>query len=162
MAGPRLHNARVRTRPNVSGGDPVAERFPAGGHCSGRGNTFYVGSIPTGDIFRGDVRTGEGAVLVDAPAGRSAIGLKYDTRSGLLFVAEGKTLYVVQSQLKQIAVLRLDSDLSARTIADMINSPLFDVPTTIARFGNALYAVNARFTTPPMPDTEYDVIRVSR
>ena len=35
-----------------------------------------------------------------------------------------------------------------------------DVPTTIARKGGFLWAVNARFTTPPTPDTEYDVVRV--
>jgi hypothetical protein len=34
------------------------------------------------------------------------------------------------------------------------------VPTTIAAFGDALYAVNARFDTPPTPDTDYDVVRV--
>ena len=34
-----------------------------------------------------------------------------------------------------------------------------DVPTTIASFGNALYAVNARFTTPPAPTTTYNIVR---
>ena len=38
----------------------------------------------------------------------------------------------------------------------------FDVPTTAARFGNSLYAVNARFSTPPTPTTEYQVVRVTR
>jgi hypothetical protein len=45
-----------------------------------------------------------------------------------------------------------------RTISDED----FDVPTTIARVGKSLYAPNARFTTPPTPDTEYDVVRVRR
>ena len=31
---------------------------------------------------------------------------------------------------------------------------------TLAGFGNALYAVNARFGTPPTPDTAYDLVRV--
>jgi G:T-mismatch repair DNA endonuclease (very short patch repair protein) len=31
----------------------------------------------------------------------------------------------------------------------------FDVPTTIDEFGKRLYAVNARFTTPPTADTDY-------
>jgi hypothetical protein len=34
------------------------------------------------------------------------------------------------------------------------------VPTTIAAFGHALYVVNARFGTPPTPDTQYEVVRV--
>jgi len=71
----------------------------------------------------------------------------------------GKTLYVVQNQLNRIAVIELDSDFSAGTIERTITSPLFRVPTTVAAFGNALYVVNARFGTPPTPDTEYEVVR---
>ncbi len=73
---------------------------------------------------------------------------------------QGKTLYVVQNQLNQIAVIKLNSDFSAGTIQTVITSSLFRVPTTIARFGSALYAVNARFDTVPTPDTEYEVVRV--
>jgi sugar lactone lactonase YvrE len=53
------------------------------------GGRFYVGSIPSGDIYRGNVRTGQGSVFVDAPAGRQAIGLKIDR--GRIFVAGGPT-----------------------------------------------------------------------
>jgi hypothetical protein len=59
-------------------------------------------------------------------------------------------------------VVELNPDLTAGTIVDTITSSSFDVPTTIARFGNALYAVNARFTTPPSPSTEYSVVQVTR
>ena len=45
-----------------------------------------------------------------------------------------------------------------RTITD----PAFDVPTTVDDFGKSLYVVNARFTTTPTPDTEYNVVRVHR
>lgn len=276
---------------------PLPNGFQPEGIASGRGNTFYVGSIPTGAVYRGDVRSGEGEVLVPAQEGRSAIGLKYDSRSGLLFVSggntgfayvydgktganvaeiqlsttpsfindvvitkdaayftnsfqpvfyrvplarhgglppaptseeiplggdfqfipdafnsngiaatpngrsliivnssegalykvdpvtgdatridlgggsvpngdglllQGKTLYVVQNQLNQIAVVRLKSDFTSGSIVNTITSELFRVPTTIARFGNSLYAVNARFGTPPTPDTEYEVVRVPR
>jgi outer membrane protein assembly factor BamB len=54
-----------------------------------KGPTFYVGSIPTGAIYRGDVRTGSGDVLVPPQPGRAAIGLK--VRRGLLWVAGGPT-----------------------------------------------------------------------
>lgn len=271
--------------------------FQPEGIASGSGTTFYVGSIPTGAIYRGDVKTGTGAILVHAQEGRSAIGLKYDPRTGLLFVAggatgmafiyngetgenvaeiqlstepsfindvvitndavyftdsfapviykiplgedgqlpddpevitlplsgdyqfvaggfnangidalpngkaliivnsttgslylvdsttgeatlidlnggsvpagdgillRGKTLYVVQNQLNQVAVIKLGSDYTSGEIVDLITSPLFRVPTTIAAFGNTLYVVNARFGTPPTPDTDYDVVRVPR
>ncbi|HSI81797.1 MAG TPA: hypothetical protein VK919_14225 [Solirubrobacterales bacterium] len=54
-----------------------------------RGNSFYVGSIPTGAIYRGNLRTGEGSILVPGEEGRSAIGLSL--RRGVLFVAGGAT-----------------------------------------------------------------------
>jgi sugar lactone lactonase YvrE len=52
--------------------------------------TFFVGSIPTGAVYRGDVRTGAGQVLVEPQQGRAAIGLKV-SRDGRLFVAGGPT-----------------------------------------------------------------------
>jgi sugar lactone lactonase YvrE len=52
------------------------------------GTQFYVGSIPSGRIYRGDLRTGESSELV-AEQGRRAIGLKVDR--GRLFVAGGPT-----------------------------------------------------------------------
>ena len=276
---------------------PLPNGFQPEGIASGNGTTFYVGSIPTGAVYRGDLQTGEGELLVPAQAGRSSIGLKYDARTGLLFVAggmtgkafiydgqtganvadiqltalpsfindvvvtrdaayftnsfqpelyrvplanngelppvptseaiplggdyqftpgafnangiaatpdgktliivnsvdgalynvdpetgiatridlggasvvngdgillQGKTLYVVQNFFNQIAVVDLNSDFSSGTIVDTISSSNFRIPTTIARFGDSLYAVNARFDTPPTPDTEYEVVRVAR
>ena len=72
----------------------------------------------------------------------------------------GKTLYVVQNQLNQVAVIKLSSGYTSGEIVDLLTSPNFRVPTTIAAFGNTLYVVNARFGTPPTPDTDYDVVRV--
>jgi sugar lactone lactonase YvrE len=54
------------------------------------GNFIYVGSIPTGAVYRADITTGAGSVLVPAQEGRAAIGLKVDGR-GRLFVAGGAT-----------------------------------------------------------------------
>jgi sugar lactone lactonase YvrE len=59
------------------------------GIAIGQGTTFYVGSIPTGAIYRGDLRTGAGAPFIDGVAGRAAIGVDYDR--GRLFVAGGNT-----------------------------------------------------------------------
>jgi sugar lactone lactonase YvrE len=55
-----------------------------------RGNTFYVGSIPTGAVFRGNLRTGSGSVLVTGRSGRAAIGIEVDNRNRI-FVAGGPT-----------------------------------------------------------------------
>jgi sugar lactone lactonase YvrE len=51
---------------------------------------FYVGSIPTGAVYKGDLRSGEGEVLVEGREGRAAIGLKVDRRRRL-FVSGGPT-----------------------------------------------------------------------
>jgi sugar lactone lactonase YvrE len=53
------------------------------------GEQFYVGSIPTGAVYRGSLRTGQGAILVQPQTGRAAIGMKIDR--GRLFVAGGNT-----------------------------------------------------------------------
>jgi sugar lactone lactonase YvrE len=53
-------------------------------------DTFFVGSIPTGAIYRGSLRSGTGAVLVKGGSGRAAIGLAVDG-GRRLFVAGGPT-----------------------------------------------------------------------
>ncbi|MET4592540.1 hypothetical protein [Arthrobacter sp. 754] len=64
----------------------------AEGIAAGRGTTFYAGDLGTGDIFRGDIRTGKAKLFIDAPNdGRAAVGMKADTRNNLLFVAGGAT-----------------------------------------------------------------------
>jgi hypothetical protein len=55
-----------------------------------RGEFIYVGSIPTGAVYRADITTGTGSVLVPPQAGRASIGLKVDGR-GRIFVAGGGT-----------------------------------------------------------------------
>jgi len=55
-----------------------------------RGDFIYVGSIPSGAVYRADITTGTGSVLVPARAGRASIGLKVDSR-GRIFVAGGGT-----------------------------------------------------------------------
>jgi sugar lactone lactonase YvrE len=71
---------------------PSSIQLPAGfrpeGIVIGGGTTFYVGSIGTGAIYRGDLRTGEGAVF--ATPGGAAIGLAIDNKQQL-FVAGGPT-----------------------------------------------------------------------
>jgi sugar lactone lactonase YvrE len=263
--------------------------FQPEGIAAGDGTTFYAGSIPTGAIYRGDLRTGQGAVFIAGVAGRAATGLKadhgrlyvsgavtgkafvYDANTGALLkeyqlaagsdptfindvvvtgsgayftdssraviyrvpkdlgaaqtitlsgdfqlaagfnlngidatpngktllavqsntgklftispttgathaidlhgatvangdgiLLQGKTLFVVRNQNNQIAVVRLASHLASGTVKRTITNANFDVPTTIARHGDRLYAVNARFTTPPTPATTYTVVQVKR
>jgi len=71
---------------------PATIALPRGFQPEGiaiRANTFYVGSIPTGSIYRGNLRTGTGSVFIQR-TGRAAIGVEIDNRSRL-FVAGGPT-----------------------------------------------------------------------
>ena len=79
---------------------------------------------------------------------------------GLLL--RGKTLYVVQNRLNRVAVVELSADYTSGTLTRFITEPFasnpqLQVPTTIAAFGNSLYAVTAGFA-PPNPDF---VVRMS-
>src|ERR687887_1585160 len=56
----------------------------------GKGTTFYVGSVANGAIFRGNLRTGTGAILVAGASGKSATGIELDNRNRL-FVAGAAT-----------------------------------------------------------------------
>jgi sugar lactone lactonase YvrE len=56
----------------------------------GKGTTFYVGSVANGAIFRGNLRTGTGAIFVPGAAGKSATGIELDNRNRL-FVAGAST-----------------------------------------------------------------------
>jgi hypothetical protein len=49
----------------------------------GRATTFYVGSLGDGQVYAGDLRTGEGRVLVPGSPGRTAVGLVVDRRNRL-------------------------------------------------------------------------------
>ncbi|WP_193616559.1 superoxide dismutase [Goekera deserti] len=70
---------------------PLPAGFQPEGITSGPGTTFYVGSRTTGAIYRGDLRTGEGAVLVPGATGEAAIGTEYDPATGRLWVAGGNS-----------------------------------------------------------------------
>jgi sugar lactone lactonase YvrE len=272
---------------------PLPNGFQPEGIAVGKGDTFYVGSIPTGAVYAGSLRTGTGSVLVPGATGHAATGLKYDhgrlwvsgagtgkafvysartgaflnelqlatsagptfindvvvtrraayftdsnrpviykvskswagspgavtpitltgdyqlvagfnlngidatpsgrtlltvqSATGKLFTIDpktgatklidlggaslpngdgillhGRTLYVVQNQLNKIAVVNLNHSLTRGVVTREITDSDFDVPTTIAKFGKWLYAVNARFGTASGPDATYQVVQVRR
>jgi hypothetical protein len=65
---------------------PLQEGFQPEGIARGVGHTFYTGSLNGGAIFRGDLRSGQVEMIAE-PGARMAVGMKFDSRSGLLFVA---------------------------------------------------------------------------
>jgi sugar lactone lactonase YvrE len=115
------------------------------------GHTLLVVNSTSGLLYRVDAATGA-ATVVDLGGASLSAG------DGLLL--RGFTLYVVRNRLNQIVEVQLDPDLASGEVVSTLTDPDFDVPTTVTFAAGSLYAVNARFTTPPTPTTEYDVVKV--
>src|SRR3954467_14127948 len=83
----------------------------------------YVGSIATGSVWKGNLRSGQGEGLVPAHTGRAAVGLKV-ARGRRLFVAGGMTGkgYVYDA--------RTGGDLAEYTLAPAGQSFINDVVVT--------------------------------
>lgn len=61
------------------------------GITAGRGTTVFAGSLATGAIWKADVRTGVGRILVPGVEGNGAVGVEYEARRNRLWVAGGPT-----------------------------------------------------------------------
>jgi sugar lactone lactonase YvrE len=124
--------------------------FNANGIVATPQGQLLVVNSALGLLYRVDPVTGV-ATQVDLGAALVTAG------DGLLL--EGQTLYVVRNRLNEVVAIELEPDFTAGVVAETITNVAFDVPTTLTRFGGALYTVNARFGTPPTPETTYDVVR---
>ncbi|MDQ0748304.1 sugar lactone lactonase YvrE [Streptomyces africanus] len=109
--------------------------------------------VNAGQLYRVDLRTGHAVkiALEGAP----------DVAGGDGLVRLGRTLYVVQNRLNKVTVWYLDRKAITATLTRTITDPRFDVPTTAARYGDRLYLVNARFTSPQTPETTFNAVAVS-
>ena len=118
------------------------------------GKTLVLVQSNTGKLFTADPNTGVTEEIVLA-AGESV-------RQGDGILLAGHTLYVVQNRMNVIAKIQLDDHLMSGTVVSRTGNPNFDVPTTIARFGHRLYAVNARFGIANPGSAEYTVVGLPR
>jgi hypothetical protein len=131
----------------------VPDAFNANGiEATPNGKALIIVNSTTGGLYRVEPLSGV-ATQIDLGGDSVTNG------DGLLL--RGRTLYVVRNQNNQIAIVELAPGLGSGEIAGTLANPNFDTPTTVAAFGNALYAVNARFNTTPTPDTTYSIVRVA-
>jgi hypothetical protein len=137
----------AKARPKVVS---LPDGFQPEGIATRGANDFFVGSIPTGDIFKGDLRIADSDddPFIDAPDGRSAIGLSL--RNGVLFVAGGETGqgYAYDARTgDDLGAFQLTTDesfvndvVATRTAAyftDSVNQRLYKVPIEGSRdFGD--------------------------
>lgn len=117
------------------------------------GHGLIVVSSTPGKLYQVSLKTGHATEIALSGASDVVNG------DGLFRI--GRTLYVVQNRLNRISVFDLDVRATTATLRRTITDPRFDVPTTAARFGNRLYLVNARFTSPQTPDTTFTAVAVS-
>lgn len=117
------------------------------------GRGLLVVQSNTGLLFRVDPGTGA-TTQVDLG------GETVPNGDGIL--VRGRTLFVVQNQLNQVAVVRLDRRGTEGTVVERVTDPRFDVPTTVASFAGRLYLPNARFGTEPTPETTYTAVAIPR
>ncbi|MDN4610478.1 SMP-30/gluconolactonase/LRE family protein [Arthrobacter burdickii] len=113
-----------------------------------RGRTLIVAHSTNEALYTVDPATGASA-LIETDALPNVDGI----------LAKGDTLYAVQNRCNVVSRIDLSKDLSTGEVEDVIGSDAFNVPTTVALFGNTLALANAKFG---VPDPEgYEVVTVS-
>ena len=141
----------VETVPLSGDWEQVAGFNANGIEASHHGKWLVVVNTMVGKLYRVDPETGD-AVAIDLG------GQSVSNGDGLRF--HGGRLYVVRNMLNQIVALDLSADLTSGTVVDTLTNPNFNVPTTLAAFHHALYAVNAKFGNPTPADIPYEIVRV--
>lgn len=145
---------RVRRIPLTGDWAPNAEGVAPSANGIARtpdGRALIVVASNFGALFRVDPRTGV-ATAIDL-GGESVVN-----GDGLL--RSGRTLYVVQNRLNTVAVIRLNHRGTAGTLRQRVTDARFDVPTTVAAFGDRLYLPNARFGIPTPETAPYTAVAI--
>jgi sugar lactone lactonase YvrE len=115
------------------------------------GQRLIVGHFDNGTLYTVDPSTGASAAIA---------GVSVPQVDGILL--EAGHLWAVQSFENQISRVDLSSDLHSGVVEATITSDHFQVPSTAARFGRRLAAVNSKFDTGVPPTaTQFEVIVVN-
>ena len=155
-AGDLPQQAEIETVMLGAGFDFIPGAFNANGIvASQNGKSLIIVNAGAGKLYKVNPLTGEALPIMLANG---------DVASGDGLVLRGHTLYVVQNFLNRIAVVHLDPDFETGMVNHYLTSSYFRVPTTAAIFGDALYAVNARFDEipagAPAPTDNFEAVRV--
>ncbi|MEU5699938.1 hypothetical protein [Streptomyces aurantiacus] len=110
---------------------------------------MLVAQSNTGRLHRVDPTSGVATQV--RLGGKTLIGA-----DGILLI--GRTLYVVQGGTNVLSVVRLNATGTTGRLMEQRTDPRFDLPTSVARFGNRLYLPNARVGIPSPETAPYDVV----
>jgi hypothetical protein len=166
---PRIYRVPILGDGSFGATEPITVTGPAG--ADGGFGLNGIDSTNQGSLIVNHSNLGILA-LVDPLTGASrqiplsGLPLVRSTLDGLRL--DGRTLWVVQNFANSVARVELAPDLTSGRVVDVITSPLFRIPTAIARHGSTLVLVNGRFDVgfpPPFgpgapPGTDFDVVQV--
>jgi len=159
---PNLYRVPIGADGSIGASSMLVVSGPAA-HLSGDFNMNGIAASPNGKTLI-VAHSGDGTLYtVNPETGVSAAIANADVPfvDGILF--EAGRLWAVQNSLNQVTELKLSSDLSRATVEGVITSPLFKVPTTVARHGSRLALVNAKFDTGfPPTATSWEAVIVDR
>jgi hypothetical protein len=142
----------VRPLPLTGDFELVPDAFNANGIVAARGGRWLViVQSVTSTLFRVDSRTGA-TRAIELSRGSLSGGDGLELR--------GHTLYVVRGQPDAVVPVRLGRRLLTGAVQPAITDADLDVPTTATFAAGRLYAVNARFGTPPGPDVDYWITKL--
>lgn len=161
-AMPHLYRVPIAPDGSLGAASTLVVTGPAGA-TPAQFNLNGIAATPSGDTLIVAHSANATVYTVDPSTGASAAiaGADLPFVDGILY--EAGRLFAVQNQANQISVLRLSPDLSSATVERVITSPDFQVPTTVARHGSRLAAVNAKFDTGfPPTAASYEVVLVDR
>ena len=133
-------------------------------HVTGSNNLNGIDADHNGRMLIA-VQSNTGALYKIAPATGEATRIDLGGATvvnGDGIYLEGLRLYVVQNRLNKVAVVKLNSRFTAGEIVNELRSENFDIPTTMTRFGNRFYLVNARFGTAGPEPAHYSMVAIPR
>jgi sugar lactone lactonase YvrE len=151
---PRDGRGRVRRLPLAGDWEQLPNATNSNGIVATQdGRSVIVVNTTSGTLHRISLKTGTAERITLEGGAESVV-------NGDGLVRIGRTLYVVQNHSNLISVWELSRDTRRARLRRTIKDPRFDVPTTAARYGNRLYLVNARFTSPQLPETTFTGVAV--
>lgn len=162
---PHLYRVPINDDGSVGSFSTLVVSGPAGEVTPGF-NLNGIAATPDGSTLIVAHSNNASVYAVNPTTGASAlIANELPNVDGILF--EAGRLWAVQNFSNQITELRLSGDLSSATVQRVITNAdvngAFHIPTTVARFGNALATVNAHFDTGfPPPPQPFEVVIVGR
>jgi sugar lactone lactonase YvrE len=159
---PLLYRVPIETDGSIGTPSTLTVTGPAA-NLSGPFNMNGIAATPDAKTLIVAHSSDATVYTVDPDTGASAAiaGANVPNVDGILL--EAGRLWVVQNFANQVTELRLSPDLTSATVEQVITNSDFQVPTTVARHGNRLALVNAKFDTgiPPTAPT-YEVVIVER